>query len=90
MWQAIDVTAGGAFMAVAGVGKLAGASLRAAAGVDATMTIRETDGAGRILAVLSAPAKGADHFAPQEPVVYSGNVFVAIVGAGAEAIAYQG
>lgn len=88
MYQAVDASAGGAFLAARGTVGLAGVSLLAAA-VAATVVVRETDALGRILAVLGAGIGGADHWQPQRPVGYQGNVFVTIVGAGATVILYQ-
>jgi hypothetical protein len=87
--QAVDASAGGAFLTASGAGLLVGASLRA--GVDAaTATIRETDGSGRILAVLSAPAANdPDHFTPAYPVVYVGNIHVTLTGTAPKCIVYQ-
>ena len=88
MYQAVDASAGGAFLAGKGILNLAGASLRGA-GVAAVATIREGNVGGRILAVLGAAAGGTDHFQPQRPIQYSGNVWVVVAGAGAEVILYQ-
>lgn len=88
MYQAVDASAGGAFLVGRGILPLAGASLRAA-GVAATATIREGNVGGRILAVLAAAAGATDHWQPQQPVQYQAAVFVVIVGAGAEVILYQ-
>lgn len=86
--RAINASAGGTFLSTGTApGYLAGASLRAAA-ANATATIRETDGAGRILSVLAAPANGADHFVPLGPVFYTGAIHVTVTGAGAEIIVY--
>lgn len=88
MYQSVDASAGGAFLAGRGRLNLAGASLRAV-GVAAVVNVREGDAAGRILATLGAAAGSTDHFQPQQPVQYSTNVFVEIVGAGAVVILYQ-
>jgi hypothetical protein len=89
--KAVDVSAGGAFLAcgTANSGRLAGASLRAAAAA-ATLTIRETDGSGRILAVLAAAANASDHWTPGGDVHFQGNVHATVTGAAAVAIAYEG
>ncbi len=91
MLKAIDVSAGGAFMASGtnGIGRLGGASLTAAAAA-ATMIIRETDGSGRKLAVLNAPVNDSSHWTPARDVGFQGNIHVTITGAGAQAIAYEG
>lgn len=89
-FQAVDASAGGAFLGAAGQGTrlLGGARLVAAAAV-ATAIIRETDGSGRILAKLSAPINEADDFMPVRPVAYTGMVHVTITGAGAVVNLYE-
>lgn len=77
--KAVDASAGGAFLTGAGVRQIGGASLRAGADA-ATATIRETDGAGRILAVLGAGIGLTDHWNPGGPVAFSGNVHVTLTG----------
>jgi hypothetical protein len=86
--QAVDASAGGAFLGASGQGqrKLAGARL--AAGADAaTMTIREGSGAGRILAKLGAAAGLCDEF--RIPVMFSGNVHVTLTGTAPVALLYE-
>jgi hypothetical protein len=83
MLQAINASAGGAFLggSAAGLVKgLAGARLVAGANA-ATAVIRETDGSGRILLSLSAPAANAvDESFPPAPIAFAGNVHVTLTG----------
>jgi len=92
--KAVDASAGGTFLAGGGAGGsekryLGGVSLRAAAAT-ATATVKEGTSGGRILAVLSAAANGADHFTPATPVEFTGQIDVTVTGAGAEVIVYEG
>ena len=91
MLKAIDVSAGGAFMATGGaaVGRLGGVTLAAAA-ANATIIVRETDGSGRKLVALSALAGDSQSFTPPSEIMYQGNVHVTITGAGAQAFVYEG
>lgn len=91
MLKAVDVSAGGAFLATSGaaIGRLGGASLTAAAAA-ATLIIRETDGSGRKLAVLNAPVGDSSHWTPARDVAYQGQIHVTLTGAGAQALAYEG
>lgn len=79
--KSIDASAGGAFLAgAAGQSyRLAGARLVAGADV-ATAVIRETNGAGRVLLRLSAPATTADECMPAEGIDFVGNVHVTLTG----------
>lgn len=79
--RSIDATAGGAFLAgAAGQSyRLAGARLVAGSDV-ATAIIRETNGAGRTLLKLSAPANSADECMPAEGIDFAGNVHVTVTG----------
>jgi len=87
--RAEDASAGGLFLSTGTApGYLAGASLRAAGAADATATLRDGGAGGAVIAVLSAAAKGADHFVPMGPVFYTGGVHATIAGAGAELIVY--
>lgn len=82
MVQSVDVTGTGTFLVGSGNMGLAGARLIAAAAV-ATAVIRENDGAGKILARLTAPVNSADEFAPAAPVAFLNQVHVTLTGAGA-------
>lgn len=62
---------------------LAGARLAAAAAT-ALAVIRETDGSGRVLVVLTCVANTTDDFVPAKPIAFVGNVHVTISGAGAQ------
>lgn len=62
--------------------KLGGARLVAAA-ANATAVLRETDGAGRVLARLGCVPNTADEFMPEEAVAFKGKVHATITGAGA-------
>jgi hypothetical protein len=88
MLRAIDASAGGDFSVGPGTRGLGGASLRAAAAA-ATATIRETDGSGRILAVLNAAIQGTDHWTPLQPVDFVGKINVVVTGASAVLILYE-
>jgi hypothetical protein len=87
MLQAINASTTGTYLVGQGTLGIAGARLVAAAAA-ATATIRETDGSGRILAVLSAPVEGADEWGPAAPVAYHGQVHVTVAGAGAQVFLY--
>lgn len=87
-FQAVDASAGGAFLTGSGQRLLGGARLAAAA-ADATAIIRETDGSGRILAKLVAKAGEADEFMPHRPVVFTATVHVTVTGAGAVATLFE-
>lgn len=87
MMQAVDASAGGTFLATRANGVLGGARLAAGAAADATAVLRETDGAGKILAVLAAPQKSADE--STIPVQYRQAVHVTVTGADAVVILYQ-
>lgn len=91
MYLAIPISGTGTVFTGAGQSMaLGGASLRPAAAI-ATLTLRETDGSGRILAILAAPANGpCDHFQPQKPVQFAGVVHATLSGAGADAVVYIG
>lgn len=86
MFQSIDASTTGAYLAGGASGQvkgLAGARLTAAA-ANATAIIRETNGSGRVLAALAAAANTADELAPASPIAFAGNVHVTIAGAGAQ------
>ena len=91
MLKAVDVSAGGSFLAGSGqsTGRLGGAVLTADAAA-ATLIIRETDGSGRKLLVLNAPVGDTASYTPARHIYYQGNIHVTITGAGAQAIAYEG
>lgn len=77
--RSVDATAGGAFCSVV-QGKFCGARLVAGSNA-AKATIREVDGSGAILAVLSAGAAlASDEFSPFQAVVYSTALHVTITG----------
>lgn len=61
------------------IGYLAGARLKAGADA-ATAVLRETNGSGRILAVLGAGIGLCDEFMPPKPVTYRTAVFVTLTG----------
>lgn len=84
----VDASAGGAFLTLpAGQsGQLTGAKLTAAAAA-ASATIRETDGAGRILCKLGAVVGASDNL--DHPINYVGNVHVTMVGAAAQLNLFQ-
>lgn len=88
--QAVDGSAGGAFLAVqtGAQGFLGGARL--CAGADAaTATIRELNGSGRILAKLGAGIGQGDEFMPTDAVPYTTNVHVTTTGTSPVVILYQ-
>lgn len=88
--QARDVSAGGAF-GVAGEGTKYLAGARVKAGADAaTVVIRETNGSGRILAVLGAGIGLCDEWRPTKPVAYTAIYFVTTTGTAPIVIAYEG
>jgi hypothetical protein len=82
--RAVNVSAGGEFLAVTGSEnqskKLAGARL-CAGSTAATMTVRETDGSGRILYALAALTGTADGV--ELPCDFIGKINVTIAGTGA-------
>lgn len=83
----IDASAGGAFLSQTGVTQvLRGVRLRAGADA-ATATVRETDGSGRILAVLGAAAGLADE--QDIPVTFLGNVHVTTTGTSPKVLLFQ-
>ena len=83
MVQSTDASAGGTFLAGAGVLSMKGARLAAAAAA-ATAVIRENDGAGRILMKLAAGVGAADESFPPGGVAYLTQVHVTITGAAAQ------
>lgn len=86
MFQSVAANSTAAYLSGGSTGLvkgLAGARLAAAAAT-ALAVIRETDGSGRVLAVLTCVANTADEFMPQRPVAFVGNVHVTISGAGAQ------
>lgn len=87
--KAVDGSAGGTFLSGDGKRFLAGASLRAGADA-ATATIRETDGSGRILAVLGAGIGLSDHLLPVGPIEFTAVVHVTLTGTAPKCILYEG
>lgn len=87
MLQAIDASAGGSFMTKS-TGFLGGVSLLAA-GAAATAVVQETNGSGRLLAVLGAGIGLSEQFTPVSAIPYNGNVFVTITGAAAKCVLYE-
>ena len=89
MYQVIDVSAAGAGTAYldasTAVRGLGGATL-VSAGAAATMKIQETNGSGRVLAMLSAAIGTSDHYTPFEPIVFQGQLFITVTGASATAL----
>lgn len=83
----VNASAGGAFLTASGRAELSGARLVAGAGADATAVVKETDGSGRVLCQLAALTGMADESVA--PVQYTGNVHVAVTGAGAVVLLYQ-
>lgn len=80
--RSIDASAGGAFLSGAAgqVYQLAGARL-VASGDAATAIVRETNGSGRVLLKLSAPAaNNADESFPPGGIDFAGNVHVTLTG----------
>ncbi len=88
MLNPINMTAGGSFALGATETRiLAKASLLAAAGA-ATAIVRETDAAGRILAVLGAAAGLSSQW--EGPVPYRGTLFVTLTGTPTTFLVYEG
>lgn len=88
MFTVTDASAGGVFLNIgAGArGVLAGARLRAG-GDAATATIRETDGNGRILAVLGAAAGQSDE--SRWEIGFTGQVHVTVSGSNPIVLLFQ-